>query len=111
MQFKKYFQRVFYNTDIEYLRCIESSKKVSPKLNENNIIVVGHSLDSTDEDIIKQIFQTARNIIILYHSETSVKKQIENLIQIYGKEGFDLLRQEKQLKFIRQGDISWTASN
>jgi hypothetical protein len=69
--------------------------------------VIGHSLDSTDEDIIKQVFESAKSIIILYHSETSVKNQIKNLVKIYGKDGFDRLREDKNLQFLPQGEIRW----
>ena len=110
LQFKKYFQRVFYNTDIEFLRSIDFSR-MTPRSNDNNLTVIGHSLDSTDEDIIRQIFHFAKTIKILYHSETSVKNQIENLIKIYGKDGFDSLRQEKQLYFFKQGEIRWEVEN
>ena len=68
-------------------------------------------IDSTDEDVIRQIFHFTKTIKILYHSETSVKNQIENLIKIYGKDGFDSLRQEKQLYFFKQGEIRWEVEN
>lgn len=80
---------------------------MTPRSNDNNLIVIGHSLDSTDEDVIRQIFHFAKTIKILYHDETSVKNQIENLIKIYSKEGFDSLRREKELCFVPQGDIRW----
>lgn len=106
LQFKKYFQRVFYNTDIDFLKSIDYSR-MTPRSNDNNLTVIGHSLDSTDEDVIRQIFHFAKTIKILYHNETSVKKQIENLIRMYGKDEFDLLRQAKQLCFLKQGEIQW----
>lgn len=106
LQFKKYFQRVFFKTDNSFLRKMSTVRRM-PRSNDRRLYVIGHSLDSTDEDIIKQIFSTAQSIWILYHSETSVKNQIKNLVQIYGKEGFDQLREEKDLQFLPQSGIQW----
>jgi len=106
IQFKKYFQRVFYKTDIDFLKKINDFR-MSRRIEDINLFVIGHSLDSTDEDIIRQIFDLAKSIIILYHNETSVKNHIKNLVQMYGKEGLDMLREEKNLCFLPQGEIHW----
>ena len=81
--------------------------KRTPRSNDTKLFVIGHSLDSTDEDIVWQIFDSAKSIIILYHDETSVKNQIKNLVEMYGKEGLDRLREEKNLQFVPQGEIRW----
>ena len=81
--------------------------RTTPRSNDTKLYVIGHSLDSTDEDVIKQIFESVKSIIILYHTETSVKNQIKNLVEIYGKEGLDRLRQEKSLVFLKQSEIQW----
>ena len=81
-------------------------------LKGNELLVYANSLfpgfgKSTDEDIIKQIFELAKSIRILYHNDTSVKNNIKNLVEIYGKDGFDRLRQEKDLQFLPQSQIYW----
>ena len=106
LQFKKYFQRVFFKTDNSFLDRMSAIRR-TPHIKDRRLYVVGHSLDSTDEDIIKQIFSTSNSIWILYHNEISVKNQIKNLVQIYGKEGFDHLREAKDLQFLPQSDICW----
>ena len=106
LQFKKYFQRVFYKTDLSFLAKIRSAR-ATPGYNDNTLYVIGHSLDSTDEDIIKQVFDIAKSIIVLYHSDSSVKNQIRNLVKMYGKEGLDELRDKKKLQFLPQSDIQW----
>ena len=106
LQFKKYFQRVFFNTDVEYLHQMNYIKR-TPRSNDTKLYVIGHSLDSTDVDIIKQIFDSAKSILILYHSEVSVKNQIKNLVEMYGKDGFDQLREDKALCFLPQGEMLW----
>lgn len=107
LQFKKYFQRVFFKTDLSFINKIRATH-ATPRANDTTLYVLGHSLDSTDEDIIKQIFDVAKSIIILYHSESSVKNQIKNLVKIYGKSGLDTLREQKKLQFLPQSDIVWT---
>lgn len=106
LQFKKYFQRVFYKTDLSFLSKMRSTR-ATPGYGDNTLYVIGHSLDSTDEDIIKQIFETAKTIIILYHSDSSVKNQIKNLVEMYGKKGLDELRDKKNLQFKPQSEIEW----
>lgn len=106
LQFKKYFQRVFFRTDISFLTQMRFYER-TPKINDRDLYVIGHSLDSTDEDVIRQIFESAKTITILYHNETSIKDQIKNLVEIYGKEGLDVLREVKDLQFVPQAEIRW----
>ena len=102
--FKKYFQRVFYKTDVEYLKAmslIEENKIRFAKAKDNLVLyVVGHSLDQTDKDIIQEIFSIADKIIILYHKEDVVGDYISNLVTLYGKTGFDSLRVQKSIEFL-----------
>lgn len=106
LQFKKYFQRVFFETDSGFMKTIESLGR-SPYNKENALIVIGHSLDSTDEDMIRKIFDSVQKITIYYHNENSVKNQIKNLVEIYGKEGLDQLRERRLLQFSKQPEIVW----
>lgn len=106
LQFKKYFQRVFFKSDMGFLRNIKHFRQIQ-SIKNTTLYVIGHSLDATDEDIIKQIFESVGSIIILYHSQMSVKNQIKNLVEIYGKEGLDKLRAEQHLQFLPQGEIQW----
>ncbi len=106
LQFKKYFQRTFYATDNSFLEKIFVQQRAQT-LEETKLYVVGHSLDSTDKDVIKMVFEIANKICILYYNDTSVKDQIKNLVEIYGKQGLDRLRIEKSLSFIKQSDVVW----
>lgn len=98
--FKKYFQRVFYRTDIEYLKLIEEMKLTPANKDVKTVYVVGHSLDKTDEDVIKQVFALANKIKVFYHEEYAMGKLINNLVSIYGKAGLDELREKKGLEFL-----------
>lgn len=106
LQFKKYFQRVFFKTDDSFLSNM-ADKKIFRIDRDDHLWVIGHSLDSTDEDVIKQIFESANKITILYHKESVVKDYITHLVEIYGKESLDRLREEKGLTFMKQAEIYW----
>ena len=106
LQFKKYFQRVFFKTDVAFLQNMMYQKR-TPRSLDNHVWVIGHSLDSTDEDVIKQVFDSAKKITVLYHEEDKVKDYITHLVEIYGKQGLDSLREEKNLMFMPQAEIDW----
>lgn len=110
LQFKKYFQRTFSKTDLSFIHKMRFAKK-TPRSNDTTLTVIGHSLDITDKDIIMQIFDSAKEIKILYHSDSSIKNQIKNLVRIYGKTGFDELRDAKALQFLPQNEIEWVYPN
>lgn len=95
LRFKKYFQRVLYRTDEEFLNWIVRQKGFS-------LVVMGHSLDETDKDIITQVFDKAADITILYFNESAEASLVTNLIHIYGKDKFDELRSSKRLRFLPQ---------
>lgn len=96
LRFKKYFQRVVYHSDDEYL------KWITQKHANASLVVMGHSLDVTDKDVIMQIFDAAKDITVLYYSENAEASLVANLINIYGKELFDELRVKKRLRFLPQ---------
>ena len=95
--FKKYFQRTLFETDIEYLRWLNEATETKLPY---RLFVMGHSLDITDQDIIVELFQNAKEIMVLYHNLDAKKSYIENLIKLFGKVGFDSLRRDKKLVFV-----------
>jgi len=100
LQFKKYYQRVRFGTDISYLNFMEHAEKTKRYDNGYIVTVVGHSLDVTDKDIITEVFNLPTEIHILYHDEKAIGNFIKNLVSVYGKEGFDRLRFGKKLRFL-----------
>jgi len=102
--FKKYYQRVFYKTDVEYLMALKYSDIFDSK-NTNNLVVFGHSLNSTDKDIIMDLFMYSKKITIYCYNEKAMSDNIINLVNIYGREGFDILRSEKEMTFIVLNDL------
>lgn len=96
-EFLKYFQMV--NNDIEMKIHLNS------KLNEIHAIVFGHSLDKTDEDIIKDIIDNSSRVTLIYYSDGHKVQMIKNLIKIYGKNKFNqlcLTKGKKKVYFVRQ---------
>lgn len=99
--FKKYFQRVMYRTDVEYMSFLKANNEMTERL---NLFVMGHSLDITDKDIISELFNIANTITIYYHSEKSMADMIKNLITIFGVKKFNDFRLVKDLQFIKMDD-------
>ena len=98
LAFKKYYQRTMLDTDTEYIKWLtERYDGAEPDV---HILVMGHSLDVTDEDIIRDLFGLASKITILYHSKDAKSSYITNLVNIYGKAGFDELREGRALTFL-----------
>lgn len=98
ISFKKYYQRTMLETDSAYLKW---QNKVIAEVGEDiHLLIMGHSLDITDRDIIEDLFNLASRITILYHNEGAKASYITNLIKIFGKSEFDELRQKKQLTFL-----------
>lgn len=98
ISFKKYYQRIVYATDRDFLSYFNSI--TTDQAYFNTIVVCGHSLDKTDEDVIKMLFDKASYIYVLCHNSSAVGASLKNLITIYGKSDFDILRSEKSLRFI-----------
>lgn len=104
IKFKKYYQRIVNKTDNKYRNFICDFEEMNYD-GYLNVIVCGHSLDRTDEDIIKELFDIADKVIITYHDETAIGQYITNLISIYGKKEFDILRNRTSLDFISYDDL------
>ena len=93
--------------DYSYIKKIQGLKRTRNADGGYTLYVIGHSLDKTDQDVIKELFEVSRKIIIFYHNEAIVGTYIKNLIEIYGKNDFDELRVSKMLEFLPQGEIEW----
>ncbi len=101
LAFKKYFQRTQYDTDVDYLRWVdENYSNVHDRPFITHLLVMGHSLDITDKDIICQLFEVASEITVLYHNNKAKSDYIQHLVRIFGKEKFDQIRNEQHLSFM-----------
>ena len=95
--FKKYYQRMQFDTDLDYISFV---KTLNNTMSRYSLIVMGHSLDETDKDIIIELFRKMNEITILYHDENAKLSYMSNLLKIFGKEELDDIRKRKNLRFI-----------
>ena len=114
IMFKKYYQRVYHRTDNGFIDMINGIRKDKNNLNptHNDLVVCSHSLDATDQDIIKETFDISDRIYIICHSLDKIGNYISNLVKIYGKSEFDKIRAQKQLRFITYDewkDVEYTS--
>ena len=106
LAFKKYYQRTVYHCENDYLSWLTEEKQYKGTRNEDEIslLVMGHSLDETDKDILIELFDTVSSITILYHNESSLRSLALNLVKMYGKDAFRELRTKKRLRFLSLSD-------
>ena len=102
--FKKYYQRVIYKTDRNYLRLLQ---KIQDQQNIRfQLFVFGHSLDETDRDIIIELFDLADSITIFYLKQSDLEQYVRRLVSIYGKKEFDHFRVSKDLTFFHTDELN-----
>lgn len=98
-EFKKFYQRIYKNTDTNYQDIIDQLKsskmgKVKGYSPNHNLYIFGHSLDITDKDILSDLI-LAPNVttIIYYHDLDAKQRQIGNLIKVIGE--IELIKRTK----------------
>lgn len=76
VQFKKYYQRVYLQTDVEYIK-FKTGMRNNAKYNpDRDLVIIGHSLDITDKDVIVDMFQLATTIKIYCHNHRAIGSYI-----------------------------------
>lgn len=104
IQFKKFFQRIYKGTGCLYkdwiIECFENRF-----IDELNLYFIGHSLDVTDKDILKELilFDEA-NTTIYYHNQEALGRMIANLVKVIGED--ELIRRtggsKATISFVQQ---------
>lgn len=107
--FKKFYQRIYKETDSEYLDWInnfetENARLAKAKPSHMDIFIYGHSLDVTDKDVLSRLIMMENSTTyIFYHNRESMAKQISNLVKVIGEE--NLIRKtggkKRTIKFIQ----------
>lgn len=83
VEFEKYFQRITKKTGNEYKKWIQARLGTNEKI---EVMFFGHSLDSTDSDIVKDLVCNENSVISIYYFDEKAHQQIVgNLIEILGK--------------------------
>lgn len=103
LKFKKYYQRTVNKSDSEYLRWLAEQQGNTELLRPEklSLLIMGHSLDVTDRDIIEELFLISNDITVLYHNDDALSSLITNLVRIFGREHFYNLRVKNKLTFLR----------
>jgi hypothetical protein len=63
------------------------------------LVVIGHSLDITDGEIIRKLFEQCELIRVYYHNDIARGDYIENLVRMFGKSEFEIMRTTGRLEF------------
>ncbi len=93
LPFKKFYQRILYGTSRAfYSLCAEKDR--------GPLYVIGHSLDETDQEIIKELFRVATRITIFCHSPEAKADYIHKLTRVYTKSGIEVLVKNQDLRFV-----------
>lgn len=78
LRFKKYYQRIYKQTDYNYMEWLRRS-------GEKNLYIIGHSLDMTDGDVLLDMLTCpGMTTTIFYHTKDANALQISNLVQVLG---------------------------
>lgn len=113
IKFKKFYQRINGKCDDQYVKFLSDRREIkeinsqNPHLKEyeqehpEELVVVGHSLDVTDIDIIKSFFARCSRVNIYYHDDNAYGKYIVNLTKVFGRSGFEEMRNCGKIKFVK----------
>lgn len=105
--FKKYFQRIWKDTDYNYLNWRNEALSVSAGGWPINLYIFGHSLDVTDKDVLKQmICNSSTKTTIFYRSDHQYEAEMKNLIRIIGSDELTAKTRniDRSLFFVKQHD-------
>lgn len=100
--FEKFYQRILHHTHTDVYRWLDQIRDESIL----ETVVYGHSLDVTDEDFIRLIFNKSKNIKVYYHDESVLPTLLTNLVTIFGREYIDRSHAIGQLQFVHSRNLT-----
>lgn len=99
VEYQKYYQRIIKKTGNTYTKWLNNKE-------QKYIYFFGHSLDSVDGDIIKNlIYSENSKIVIFYYDHKAMKFLVMNLVKILGKEDLIQFTNEEKIVFLKSDDI------
>lgn len=112
--FVKYFQRIQKATGVGYKEFVDKYdiNSLGRKYREEfELYIYGHSLDETDEDILKfvigdidekgdMIFKP-KKIIVFFYDSTDYEQKVINLIKLYGRNIVEKNMEKEKFKFVK----------
>lgn len=90
--FVKYFQRIRRRINQKYKELLDAPYGF-------NLTLFGHSLDITDEDIIKPFIRSAEKVRIYYYDQRDYESKIINLINLFDREWVELKMYNNEICF------------
>ena len=84
---------------MDFLKNQVETRKNIPTETIFELGVIGHSLDKSDEDIIKELFRLSDKIQIYYYIITDFGRYIQKLTSIFGEKEFLEMRQNLKIVF------------
>ena len=83
IEFKKFYQRIYKGTGSTYTKWLQKCQGTGEEI---NVTIYGHSIATTDGDIIKNLIEAAATTTIYYYGKSALHDIILNLVQIIGEE-------------------------
>lgn len=119
IQFKKFYQRIYKKTGCKYVDWLEEyetnniGKYASLESEDLNVYIFGHSLDVTDEDILRRfILDEYKKALrgdwlvvrttIFHFNQDALGKQIANLVKVIGQDNLISMVHGSDAKIILQ---------
>ncbi len=103
--FLKIYQRVKKNVEINIFNRISNNFVSSNRSTEKTYsMFFGHSLDVTDENIIKEAIKVSIKVYILYYDDKHKASMIKNLLKMYSRDEFErlCLSYDHKVVFVKQ---------
>ena len=107
--FVKYFQRIQKRTGTDYKKFLEECGYKGKGWTIDNksgyhLHIYGHSLDVTDEDILKYVIDGAKKVYIYYYDQADYESKVINLIALYKREDVEKNIENKDIEFVETSD-------
>jgi len=83
IKYKKYYQRLTKHTIDKLSQVFYWLDTKDNKDSKKFLSVIGHSLDTSDEDVITVIFEMFDVVFIYYYDDSALDKYVKNLTQIF----------------------------
>ncbi len=98
--FKKYFQRIQKLTGYidESRFSIVDDKEFEAY--QPTVHFYGHSMDKTDEDVIKKLAHMASKFVIYHYNQEDYEQKVINLVDVFGKEDVMKMIEKGWIKFV-----------
>lgn len=104
IEFKKYYQRLIKGTNCDYKKWIDEINQTK-SFTKHNVYIFGHSLASTDRDVLLDFIENEKTIITIYYNNSNqYSDQICNLVHLIGPDKLnEWVHQAKpKIKFVKQ---------